>query len=49
MNGVNTGPEGRVYFKYSYIPVLPDEFLLKSVVFKFISKEISLVEQNIYI
>ena len=26
---------------YSYIRVLPDEFLLKSVVFKFISKEIS--------
>ena len=26
---------------YSYIRVLPEEFLLKSVVFKFISKEIS--------
>ena len=27
--------------EYSYIRVLPNEFLLKSVVFKFISKEIS--------
>ena len=26
---------------YSYIRVLPDEFRLKSVIFKFISKEIS--------
>ena len=26
---------------YSYIRVMPDEFLLKSVVFKLISKEIS--------
>ncbi len=37
--------------KYSYIRVLPDEFLLKSVVFKFISKEISRAEHeymNIY-
>ena len=30
--------------EYSYIRVLPDEFLLKSVVFKFISKEISRAE-----
>ncbi len=26
---------------YSYIRVLPEEFLLKSIVFKFISKEIN--------
>ncbi len=31
---------------YSYIRVLPDEFLLKSVVFKFISKEISRAEHE---
>ena len=31
---------------YSYIRVLPDEFLLKSVVFKFISKEISPTEHE---
>ncbi len=31
---------------YSYIRVLPDEFLLKSVVFKFISKEISRAENE---
>ncbi len=33
---VNWGGVG----EYSYIRVLPDEFLLKSVVFKFISKEL---------
>ena len=32
--------------KYSYIPVLPDEFLFKSVVFKLISKEISRAEHE---
>ena len=31
---------------YSYIRVMPDEFLLKSVVFKLISKEISRVEHE---
>ena len=31
---------------YLYIRVLPDEFLLKSVVFKFISKEISRAEHE---
>ena len=30
--------------EYSYIRVLPDEFLLKSAVFKFISKEITLYD-----
>ena len=35
---VNWGGGGGVY---SYIPVMPDGFLLKSVVFKLISKEIS--------
>ena len=29
-----------------YIRVLPDKFLLRSVVFKFISKEISLAEHE---
>ena len=34
---------------YSYIRVLPDKFLLKSVVFiKFISKEISRAEHELY-
>ncbi len=32
--------------EYSYIRVLPDEFLLKSIVFKFISKETSRVEHE---
>ena len=32
--------------EYSYIRVLPDEFLLKSVVFKYISKEISRAEHE---
>ncbi len=32
--------------EYSYIRVLPDEFLLKSVVFKFISREISRAEHE---
>ena len=32
--------------EYSYIRVLPNEFLLKSVVFKFISKEISQAEHE---
>ena len=31
---------------YSYILVMPDEFLLKSVVFKLISKEISRAEHE---
>ncbi len=31
---------------YSYIHVMPDGFLLKSVVFKFISKEISRAEHE---
>ena len=31
---------------YSYIRVMPDGFLLKSVVFKFISKEISRAEHE---
>ncbi len=31
---------------YSYIRVMPDEFLLKSVVFKLISKEISRAEHE---
>ncbi len=31
---------------YSYIRVMPDRFLLKSVVFKFISKEISRAEHE---
>ncbi len=31
---------------YSYIRVMPDEFLLKSVVFKLISKEISRTEHE---
>ncbi len=31
---------------YSYIRVLPDKFLLKSVVFKFISKAISRAEHE---
>ena len=32
--------------EYSYIRILPNKFLLKSVVFKFISKEISWVEDK---
>ncbi len=40
------GGEGRGGGVYSYILVLPDEFLLKSVVFKFISKEISRAEHE---
>ena len=40
--GVNWGGGG----VYSYIRVLPDEFLLKSVVSKFISKEISRAEHE---
>ena len=31
---------------YSYIRVMPDEFLLKSVVFKLISKDISRAEHD---
>ncbi len=31
---------------YSYIRVMPDEFFLKSVVFKLISKEISRAEHE---
>ncbi len=39
---VNWGGGG----EYSYVRVLPDEFLLKSVVFKFILKEISRAEHD---
>ena len=41
--GGKGGGEGGVY---SYIRVMPDEFLLKSVVFKFISNEISQAEHE---
>ena len=41
--GVYIGGGGGVY---SYIRVMPNGFLLKSVVFKFISKEISRTEHE---
>ncbi len=40
-----TSVAGAAYIM-SYIHVLPDEFLLRSVVFKFISKEISRAEHE---
>ena len=41
VGGALIGGGGRVY---SYIRVMPDEFILKSVVFKLISKEINRAE-----